>query len=362
LRSYPLADVEGACIVEQQELATQSWVESPGQATTRNHAQRGYGVGSARRHAQGLSLRARASAESPRFTVLAGWNAQLSMKSRVWPANDALSDFMLECRTAAGKVTIEFTAHNIRLDNGDLTKPDLGYVMDQHPWAISAKRTLSVVFPGEKSQIRIADLGCLEGGYSVEIARMGFQVLGLEVRESNLVACRYVKEHTDLPNLVFVKDDAWNLAKHGPFDAVFCCGLLYHLDRPKRFLQLLSAVTSRLLILQTHFATEQLNPKFPLSALTENESMEGRWYTEYADSVAHQNRENAKWASWDNPRSFWPKRDHLLQAIQDAGFDLVAEQYDSLGSSIVNSMHDGYYKTDDRGTFLGIKTRQAGPG
>ena len=35
---------------------------------------------------------------------------------------------------------------------------------------------------------------------------------------------------------------------------VFCCGLLYHLDKPKEFLDTLSAVTTKLLILQTHFS------------------------------------------------------------------------------------------------------------
>jgi ubiquinone/menaquinone biosynthesis C-methylase UbiE len=252
-------------------------------------------------------------------------------------------------------VKVEFTAHNIRLDNGVFTKPDVGPI-DQHPWCRSAKRILTTVFPGERRDIRVADLGCLEGGYAVEMARMGFQVLGLDIRETNLVACRYVKANTNLPNLEFVKDDVWHLPQHGQFQAVFCCGLLYHLDRPKRFLELVSSVTTRLLIVQTHFATEWRNRKFKLSRLTKNESLQGRWYTEYASDAAFHNRENAKWGSWDNYRSFWPKREYLLQAISDAGFDLVAEQYDSLGSDIVGSMYDGYYSTEDRGTFLGIKT------
>lgn len=253
---------------------------------------------------------------------------------------------------------IEFTAHNIRLDDGTLTNPDLGYGIDQHPWTLSFKRTLGVVFPGDRRKIGVADLGCLEGGYSVEIARMGFRVLGLEVRESNLIACRHVKAHTDLPNLEFVRDDAWNLAKYGRFDALLCSGLLYHLDRPKRFLELVSSVTTRLLILQTHFATDQPNPTFALSDLTENESAKGRWYTEYADDQSFSRRENAKWASWSNQRSFWLRRDYLLQSIQDVGFDFVAEQFDSLDKDIVGSMTNGFYKTQDRGTFIGIKTRQ----
>jgi len=69
------------------------------------------------------------------------------------------------------------------------------------------------VFPGDKSDLRLADLGCLEGGFAVEFARMGFQVLGVEVREANIPACKYVKANTNLPNLEFIKDDARSIAK-----------------------------------------------------------------------------------------------------------------------------------------------------
>jgi hypothetical protein len=58
--------------------------------------------------------------------------------------------------------------------------------METDPRFVSARRVLETVFPGDKSKFRIADLGCLEGGYTVEFARMGFQALGLEVRDSIL--------------------------------------------------------------------------------------------------------------------------------------------------------------------------------
>lgn len=252
--------------------------------------------------------------------------------------------------------TIDFTAHNIRLDDGRQTNPALGATMDQHPWFVSARRILKIVFPHDKSNIRVADLGCLEGGFSVEFARLGFQVLAIEVRESNIAACRFVKEHTNLPNLEFVRDDAWNVAKYGVFDCIFCCGLLYHLDRPKQFLQLLGSVTRHLVILQTHFASDQANAKHKLSAIAENEGLLGRWHTEFGDLESYTNRETFKWSSWDNRRSFWLKREFLIQAIQNAGFDFVAEQFDGLGTDIVGSMTTGYYRTEDRSTFLGIKT------
>ena len=277
---------------------------------------------------------------------------------------------------------IEFIAHNIRLDDGSFTKPDLGYTMNEE-WLVSSRRLLDTVFPGDKNHYRLADLGCLEGGFAVEFARMGFQVLGIEVREANIAACNYVKANTNLPNLEFVKDDARNIAKYGVFDVVFCKGLLYHFDKPKEFLNTLSAVTTKLVILQTHFSTdtknkehrwfgiarkllasvERHNPepgdKFNLSELTENETLRGRWFTEFADDEAFSKRDSAKWSSWDNRRSFWIQREYLLQAIHDVGFDLVMEQFDSLRPNIAEKMLCGYYKAENSGTFIGIKTGKA---
>lgn len=261
-------------------------------------------------------------------------------------------------------MNIEFTAHNIRLDDGALTKPDMGFSMEEYPWFISARRILDTVFPGDKSHLRIADLGCLEGGYAVEFARMGFQVLGIDVRDSNIAACNYVKSKTNLPNLAFAKDNVLNIANHGVFDAVFCCGLLYHLDKPKQFLEALASVTTKLVIIQTHFSTEKQNDKFNLSQISENEGILGRWYTEFANDDSFKQREASKWASWDNHRSFWIQREYLLQTIQEVGFDVVMEQFDALGSNtggskIAENMLRGYYRTDSRGTFIGVKTPKA---
>ncbi len=256
----------------------------------------------------------------------------------------------------AGAAT--FTAHNIRLDDGTFTKPD-ATPMDQLPWFLSARRILTTVFPNDREKVRLADLGCLEGGYSVEFARLGFSVTGLEVRESNFAACKFVKSKTDLPNLTFVKDNAWNLPKYGKFDGVFCCGLLYHLDEPRKFIEMISSLTNRIAIFQTHFAAtyEVQHPHHNLSPLTTNEGVPGRWFAEFTDKDSFRKREDHRWSSWDNTRSFWIQREYLIQTIRDAGFDLVLEQFDGLGDDIAKSMTEGYYHTDMRGTFIGIKTQ-----
>ena len=275
---------------------------------------------------------------------------------------------------------LEFTAHNIRLDDGTLTKPEFRRSMAEVPWFISARGILETAFPGDKGQFRLADVGCGEGGYAVEFARMGFRVLGIEVRELNIAACNYVKSKTDLPHLEFVQDNALNIARYGVFDAVFCCGLLYHLDRPKLYLETLSAVTKKVLILQTHFSLISRNDrifrlpttmrwftdrllrrpeptKFILSAPTENEGLAGRWFTEFPTKRSFGKRETAKWASWDNRRSFWIQREYLLQAIRDVGFDLVMEEYGNFEPTIAECLLGGFYQVDLRGTFIGIKTR-----
>ncbi|MCV7352033.1 class I SAM-dependent methyltransferase [Mycobacterium parmense] len=308
--------------------------------------------------------------------------------------------------TGVHKKELEFTSHNIRLDDGTFTKPESKHSIVDHPWFISARGILQTVFPGDKTQLRLADVGCLEGGYAVEFARMGFRVLGIDVRELNIAACNYVKSKTDLPHLDFVQDNAFNIANYGNFDAVFCCGLLYHLDRPKQFLETISAATNKLLILQTHFSLIDSNRRFVrqklakmkdrmpitarlvlpgmqwvldrllgkprpesfylslprdvwLSSPSENEGLPGRWFTEFHSERSFGKRETSKWSSWDNRRSFWVQREYLLQTIRDVGFDLVLEQYDHLEPNIAECLLEGSYQANLRGTFIGIKTQNA---
>jgi 2-polyprenyl-3-methyl-5-hydroxy-6-metoxy-1,4-benzoquinol methylase len=278
---------------------------------------------------------------------------------------------------------IQFSSHNIRLDDGTYTKPDADYPMESHPWFLAAKRVIDATFSGDKSKLSVVDLGCLEGGYAVEFARLGMHALGLDVRKANIEAARYVQSRTSLPNLRFVQDNVWNVEAYGTFDFTFCCGLFYHVDRPVELMKLLSKVTKRVLFLQTHFSEAKDSPSFihprkvrraiariiplkntattthKLSRLTKNEGVPGRWCREFRSSRAWGDRENRLWASWDNRRSFWIQREYVLQIMRDAGFDLVFEQFDALGKQIAMEMLSGSYRTSGRSTFVGIKTAYA---
>ena len=82
--------------------------------------------------------------------------------------------------------------------------------------------------------LRILDLGCGEGIYSIELARHKAQVVAMDGRETHLEKVRFIKRALSLDSLEVVQDDVRNLslAKYGKFDVVLCLGILYHLKAP----------------------------------------------------------------------------------------------------------------------------------
>ncbi len=221
-----------------------------------------------------------------------------------------------------------FTAHNIRLDDGTLTKPEQPWQMEDLALLKFTKQFLRMQYPDGAAEKRVVDLGCLEGGYTVEFARAGFDALGIEVRQSNFENCQRVKAGTHLPNLTFVCDDVNNLAKYGVFDVVFCCGLLYHLDKPRQFVDLIADACRRVAIIDTHVANTRRNRKFRLSKVTQNEGWTGRWFTENQRKwlrAYHKREQEEKWLAWSNEKSFWPMKRDLMQGLLRAGFTMVLE-------------------------------------
>jgi SAM-dependent methyltransferase len=231
-------------------------------------------------------------------------------------------------------VLYTFTAHNIVLPGGTQTLPGAELVAE-NGICRAALRDLELAFPGAgRSAIRVADLGCLEGGYAAAFAQAGYDVTGFEARADNIACCEFLAERLKLSNLRFVQDDVRNVfGPESEWDAVFCCGLLYHLDDPVAFLRQLGRATRRLLIAQTHYSTR---PD------AKHEGHRGHWYDEG----------RGRWESWKNERSFWLTRKDLMSAMRDAGFDLVFEQADHRRDILA----DDATVPDARSMFVGIKT------
>ena len=229
-------------------------------------------------------------------------------------------------------------------------------------------------FPQEKrNALKVADLGCFEGGYTVAFAKNGYLATGIEVRKENYEKCLEAKAKSGLENLNFIKDDARNISDKGTFDIVFCSGLLYHFDKPLEYLWALGKMTRKLLILNTHYAEEvsplyDMNPLvkkfykrlFPsrvkkvdywLSGLTINEGKKGRWYHEFDEGETLENMEKSRKASMGNTRSFWLEKKDLSASIKEAGFPRVYEQFDIINDAKFNA----YRVLHDRSIFIGVK-------
>ena len=247
---------------------------------------------------------------------------------------------------------VDFTAHNIVFLDGEQTRASEPPI-HRSTQTRAILRTVLLAFAGRNpATVRVADLGCLEGGYSVELARAGYETLGIEAREENFACCEYVAERAGLSNLRFARDDVRNLEVYGTFDAVLCIRLLYHLDSPTAFLELLGRSTRRLVIVQTHYASDVVPEGCNLGDWTTHEGRRGRWYLEVAEHGDEAELLANRWASVRNRESFWLEKRELVQAIRDAGFDLACEQYDFVDDCVADDYIDRY----SRSMFVGVRT------
>jgi SAM-dependent methyltransferase len=98
----------------------------------------------------------------------------------------------------------------------------------------------------------ILELGSLEGAQSFILAQQPGvnRVVALEGREANLRKARLIQELLEIRNVEFIQANLEHadVTAFGKFDAVFCCGLLYHLPEPWALLEQLPKVAPRLFI------------------------------------------------------------------------------------------------------------------
>lgn len=268
----------------------------------------------------------------------------------------ALSDKELQ-RRLAGQ---QWTAHNIRLSRDVTTLPGRPDFMDTDLRLHAILRSLSFIYGDNLAGLRVADLGCLEGGFTLALAQQGMSVTGIEARQQNLEKMMLLKEHFALSNVEFFHDDVKNFGreKYGSFDVVLALGILYHLEQPVAWLRQITEATGAVLIIDSHFApaddtaVELLDPalkhlgqlqRFEDSGVT----YEGRTFFEYGPDV---DREGQLWASYSNGSSFWLTKESLLRAVMRSGFNLVLEQHDYSAESF-----DFHSVKRARGMYLAIK-------
>ena len=217
-----------------------------------------------------------------------------------------------------------WTAHNIHLGDGVYTiVPGI-----EGGNEFRLRRIVQVVSDVSRrplDELRVLDLGCLEGLFAVELARRGADVVALEGRQANLEKARFAKDVLELRTLELVQDDIRNLtrAKYGEFDVVLCLGVLYHLEAPTvfAFLEQVADVCRGLTIVQTHVSTVR-RKSFGYNGRT----YWGSTLDEPASSTSEYDR-RMLWSSLGNRQSVLLTRTSLANALAHAGFTSVFESH-----------------------------------
>lgn len=156
---------------------------------------------------------------------------------------------------------------------------------------------------------RVLELGPLEGGHTLQLARKGAAVVGIEGHETNVERCLFVKEFFHLEDVDFIVGDlrTFNFRPLGQFDFIFNVGVLYHLDEPWKLLASLRGAAQRMFI-STHCAPPD---KVDAEVVADGHSLRGMWWIEGPLEAA---------LSGLQPKSFWPTRDCLEEMLAISGW------------------------------------------
>jgi 2-polyprenyl-3-methyl-5-hydroxy-6-metoxy-1,4-benzoquinol methylase len=236
-----------------------------------------------------------------------------------------------------------WTAHNIELAPDVFTKG--AEACGEELKLRRVRQLVSDLVPRPESELRVLDLGALEGLYGIELALSGAEVVFIEGRHAAAERIRFASAALSLDRVSVHTQDVQQLsiAEHGEFDVVLCLGLLYHLgaDEVLALLQRIHSVCRGVLVLDTHIALEDdelasfpddafwIDPRVALSDIrtvdVDGRTYRGRDYREHQPEASHEDRLHASWASLSRDTSFWPTKPSLLNALVASGFTTVLE-------------------------------------
>ena len=214
-----------------------------------------------------------------------------------------------------------WTAHNIQLADGLFT---IGPGAGNHQRARLGRVTTLVESLARRpiSELRVLDLGALEGLFAVELALRGATVTAVEGRLANVEKIRLARDALGLDRLEVRHEDVRALAPGtlGEYDVVLALEILM-LDAPDAFdlLDRVSAMCTDLLVVESEVAAA------PDTATVHR----GRTYFGSRApgdlGTGDPGRPEARWAALGNRRWFRFSGPSLANALAAAGFPVVLE-------------------------------------
>ncbi|NLP02906.1 MAG: TIGR04290 family methyltransferase [Fibrobacter sp.] len=138
--------------------------------------------------------------------------------------------------------------HNLHLPDGSMTAPDhpLGD-FPSYKW-----KEISPFLP-DISGWKVLDIGCNAGFYSFELAKMGAIVRGIDIDQHYLDQASWAASQYGLQNIIEFKNmQVYDLAgTDEKYDLVWYMGVFYHLRYPFLSLDIVSRITSKMMVFQT---------------------------------------------------------------------------------------------------------------
>ncbi|MFD2514891.1 TIGR04290 family methyltransferase [Pontibacter locisalis] len=139
--------------------------------------------------------------------------------------------------------------HNLHLPNGEQTAPHhrLGD-FPRFKW-----QELEPHIPADLTGWKVLDIGCNAGFYSIELAKRGAHVLGIDVDPHYLRQAEWAAKQFGLEDKIELKQmQVYDVARlDSQFDLIWYMGVLYHLRYPLLSLDILSQKCRRQMVFQT---------------------------------------------------------------------------------------------------------------
>ena len=205
----------------------------------------------------------------------------------------------------------------------------------QHAWGELLER-----FGGSLRGLRVLDVACSCGGFSVEAAKHAADyVLGIDVVDRYLEQAAFVKRALDLTTVHFRKLSAEELREDdvGVFDVSLCLGLLYHLENPVHSMKRIASVTKRMLVVDTVIARKPRSDQ-PV------------WVMNRVDAATGSSRD-ATSSLWRTAPccQFTPNTTAVVELLRFLGFDQVVRLKPR------DRRMEARYLRGDRATFLAVR-------